>query len=104
MILNPVKLRILKKLESLVVLDGRMDPAVLKDLKNLHFLVLAEESFEDREDIEAIKKDHPEVLLVQAEPFCLGSGWILLLWPVLLTGWLLARRRSGKGRRMERHA
>ena len=54
--------------------------------------------------IEAIKKDHPEVLLVQAEPFCLGSGWILLLWPVLLTGWLLARRRSGKGRRMERHA
>lgn len=94
----------LKQLESLVVLDGSVNHTQLKELKKLRFLVLAEASFEDRADIEAIEKAHPEVLIVQAEPFCLGSGWILLLWPALLMGWLLACRRSGKARRMERHA
>jgi len=94
----------LKQLESLVVLKGRVDAARLGDLKNLRFLALSEESFEEAGPIEAIKKAHAGVLIVQAEPFCLGSGWILLLWPVLLTGWILARRRSGKGRSVERHA
>ncbi len=94
----------LKQLESLVVLDGRVDHAKLKDLKKLRFLALSEESFEEAGHIEAIKKAHAGVLIVQAEPFCLGSGWILLLWPALLTGWIMARRRAEKGRSVERHA
>lgn len=94
----------LKQLESLVVLDGRVDDAQLRDLKNLRFLALSKASFEEMDDIEAIKKAHARVLIVQAEPFCLGSGWILLVWPALFTGWILARRRSGKGRSVERHA
>jgi len=87
----------LKKLESLVVLDGGLDDSQIRELKDLRFLVLPRASFEDMDDVEAIKEEHPGVLIVQAEPFCLGSGWILLLWPALLMGRMLTRRRSHKG-------
>jgi len=93
----------LKLLEDLVVLDGGVDATQLGHLKELRFLVLPEASFEEMDNIEAIKNAHADVLIVQAEPFCLGSGWILILWPALLTGWILARRRSGKGRSVEKN-
>ncbi len=94
----------LKQLESLVVLGGRVDAGHLRDLKSVRFLALSKKSFKNRQNIEAIKKAHAGMVIVHAEPFCLGSGWILLLWPALFTGWILARRRSGKGRPVERHA
>ena len=32
-------------------------------------------------------------LIVEGAPICLGSGWLLVLVPVLVLGWILAARR-----------
>jgi hypothetical protein len=86
----------LKKLESLVLLNGRVDLAPLKDLKNLRLIALSKDFYQEESGVEAVQRAHAGVLIVQAEPFCLGSGWILMVWPVLLAGWIAARRRPKK--------
>lgn len=88
----------LRELESLVVLDGGVGAARLEDQQNLRFVALSEAAFEEEETLQALREAHPGALMVQAEPFCLGSGWILFLWPALITAGLAARRHSGKRR------
>jgi hypothetical protein len=67
-------------------------------MKSLRFLALSKEAFEEPKDIERLKKALPECRIVKAEPFCLGSGWILLLLPTVALTWFLSDRLSGKRR------
>ncbi|MDY7035763.1 MAG: leucine-rich repeat domain-containing protein [Thermodesulfobacteriota bacterium] len=85
-------LRTLARLESLVLLESEVDCAPLCDLKNLRFLALPKKAFEKTTHILELQKAQPACLIVQAEPFCLGSGWILLLWPAVFLGWYLSDR------------
>ena len=85
-------LRTLARLESLVLLNGDVDYAPLCDLKSLRFLALPKTAFEKTTHILELQKAQPGCLIVQAEPFCLGSGWILLLWPAVFLGWYLSDR------------
>jgi hypothetical protein len=86
----------LQKLESLVLLNGRVDLAPLTGLKNLRLIALSKESYQEKSGVEAVQRAHAGVMIVHAEPFCLGSGWILMVWPALLAGWITARRRYKK--------
>jgi hypothetical protein len=46
------------------------------------------------DQVAAVQKALPDALVVQVEPFCLGSGWILLLVPVPFVARWIRRRRS----------
>jgi len=86
------QLRTLAKLESLVLLNGETDYAPLGDIKSLRFLALSKTAFEETAHILELQKAQPGCLIVQAEPFCLGSGWILLLWPAVIPAWYMSDR------------
>jgi len=95
-------LRSLGRLESLVLLDGVTDYAPVGELKGLRFLALSGKAFEEAAGAKDLHKALPQCLIVQAEPFCLGSGWILLLWPSVPLLWFLADRLLKTGRRIEK--
>ena len=50
-------------------------------------VILSEKAFEKPVQIEELKKALPGCLIVHAEAFCLGSGWILLLLGISLPSW-----------------
>ncbi len=90
-------LRRLDKLESLVLLGPKASLAPLHEMKNLRFLVLSEEAFEEAYDeVRKLEQALPDCLVVQGEPFCLGSGWILMLVPAVALPWVLSGRRGKK--------
>lgn len=68
----------------------------LEALKQLELLVLNQELFDQNpEGIRKIRTSLPDTLVVPGSGLCLGSGWILLLIPlVLLSRWLFRHRRS----------
>ncbi len=97
---NMSALRGLPHLESLVLLnDHPMDYTTLGEIKSLRFLALPKKAFEDPAALEELRRSIPECLIVQAAPFCMGSGWILLLWLSAPMAWFISCRfsRSGRG-------
>jgi hypothetical protein len=62
-----------------------VDLAPLYQLKSLEYLGLHKDYFKGdaAKKTEALEKALPSTFVAQAEPFCLGSGWILLLLPVM---------------------
>lgn len=80
-------LRQLRRLKALILLhENNVDADTLRDLKGLRYLALPEEAFEDEaaEQTAALEHSLPDTFVAQAGPFCLGSGWILLLVPAII--------------------
>jgi hypothetical protein len=70
--------------------------ADLKAMKGLRLLVLPPwEGEEANAQIADLQKSLPDCLISAGQPLCLGSGWILLLSPVVAGAWLISRRRRG---------
>lgn len=97
--LSPLKN--LAGLETLVLVGIEASCEPLEDMKSLRFLAL--EAGDDEEEFAAkarpIEEALPQCQVVPVGPICLGSGWILLLFPVLalvgvVSSW--ARRRRPK--------
>jgi hypothetical protein len=92
-------LKNLKNLESLVLIkpafEGEKHLADLKELKGLRLLVLPPDAFKGSAEIVELQKALPDCLITAGKPLCLGSGWILLLAPVVAGAWLVSRRRRG---------
>jgi len=93
-------LKSLKNLEALILIkpafEGEKHLADLKELKGLRLLVLPPWEGEDADaQIADLQKALPDCLISAGKPLCLGSGWILLLAPVIAGAWLVARRRRG---------
>lgn len=71
-----------------------IDYSPLYKMKNLRFLVLPKEYFDEAgEEVTNLEKALPDCLIVPAVPICLGSGWILMLFPLVALSWLLSRQR-----------
>ncbi len=83
----------LKGLQGLI-LDGPYDNLnAVEKLTSLRFVAVStrtSEAFPDK--VAAIRKALPDALVVTVKPLCLGSGWILLLVPVLMVMWILRRQ------------
>lgn len=79
--------------------DRDVDLEVLGTLTSLEYLGLSEDLWRDvPERVAAIQAALPGVMLVKVKPVCLGSGWILLIVPVVLLVMLTApRRRAARG-------
>ena len=89
----------LTKLRNLFLLGLKADLAPLREMKQLRVIVLETEVFEKAPDqVAALQKALPDAKLAEGH-VCLGSGWLLLLLPALLLGWVLSRRRRATGAR-----
>lgn len=77
-----------------LLLGGPYDRVeALRDLKSLRYVGYTKETFENMPDeVTALRAALPEALIVRLNPFCLGSGWLLLLLPVLGIRWMRRRR------------
>lgn len=80
-------LRSLRNLKAAVVPLQSVDVAVFRELEDLRFLALLHKGDlkgDAAEKMAAVEKALPKTLVVRAAPFCLGSGWILLLIPLIV--------------------
>jgi len=86
----------LKSLEGLILQGPYENMSAVHGLKTLKFLGVSAKTWDASPDqIAALKTALPDALVVRVSPFCLGSGWILLLLPALgVTTWLARRRAS----------
>jgi hypothetical protein len=74
----------LTKLYGLTVMDTLTDLASVKKLTNLKYLSLPEEVLKDTLVNADLHQSLPNTCIVANEGFCLGSGWLLLLIPLVL--------------------
>lgn len=83
----------MKGLEGLILEGPYENLNALHGLTSLRFVGIAKESWEAApEQVAALRKALPDALVVPVKPVCLGSGWILLLVPVLVLVWFIGRR------------
>jgi len=92
-------LRDLKGLQSLVLIGPYKNLDVLREVKSLRFVAYCDpstkESKESLAGVEALQKMLPDAMVVPAATaatMCLGSGWILAVFPAAALVWLIAAR------------
>ena len=87
----------LKNLYALTVTDTLTDLASVKALKNLKYLSLPSDVLDDKLVREELEKLLPDTRIVANEGFCLGSGWLLLLVPLVLFFRFFSGRKLQQG-------
>ena len=74
----------IKNLAGLIVSDTVTDIATIKELKNLKYLSLPSEYLKKDGNEAVIRQSLPDVKLAANEGFCLGSGWLILIIPLVM--------------------
>lgn len=74
----------LKKLSCFTYFETDIDLKSVYNLKGLEYLSLPDSIYADALDIEQIKENSPNCVIVPNAGFCLGSGWLLLIIPALI--------------------
>jgi hypothetical protein len=94
--MNYTPLNTMKKLKYLTLggMSGNVES--LESMKNLAYLSLPLESAEDSLKLAQLEKALPNTRITPNTGFCMGSGWILIIWPVLLLMLFLLNPRLGK--------
>jgi hypothetical protein len=82
----------LRMLYGLVINDTVADIATIKTLSSLKYLSLPHDFLADPVNKAEIKLSLPGARIVANEGFCLGSGWLLLLVPLVLIFRFFGRR------------
>lgn len=90
----------MKNLRGLI-LETEAPPDPLFEMDQLEYLALSIDSDEEspygEHIIPRLRAELPETVLARVEGFCLGSGYILLLFPMVGLIWVfLGRRRRGR--------
>lgn len=68
----------------------RLDP--VRDLRTLRYVGISSATWETSpESVAELRAALPEAVVVSVHPFCLGSGWVLLLVPALGIAWTVRR-------------
>jgi hypothetical protein len=84
----------LTKLTGLVVTDTVTDIAAIKTLKNLKYLSLPADFLKNSVNKAEIMGSLPDTRIAANEGFCLGSGWLLFLIPlVVIIRFLVGREK-----------
>jgi hypothetical protein len=86
----------LRKLIGLTVTDTLTDFATIKSLKNLKYLSLPKKIMNDTIRKTELQKSLPDTRIVSNQGVCLGSGWLLLLIPLILVLRVFTRQKSPK--------
>jgi hypothetical protein len=83
----------LKNLYGLTVTDTLTDLSSIKSLRNLKYLSLPSYVLKDKTVKDDLQKLLPRTRIVANEGFCLGSGWLLLVFPLIILFSFLSRKR-----------
>jgi hypothetical protein len=84
----------LKKVIGLTISDTLTDIATIKSLKNIKYLSLPDKILKDSLLKADLKRLLPNTKIVANHGFCLGSGWLLLIIPLILLFRTLSHRKS----------
>jgi hypothetical protein len=82
----------LKKLRALSIIDTVTDIASIKNLSKLKYLSLPDDYLGNSGMKAEIQQSLPGTRLAANQGFCLGSGWLLLLLPLIFLFWVLQKR------------
>lgn len=83
-ITNMSALQQMPNLNGLVITDTVTDKQTLYGLKNLRYLSIPQNNKADSIYLQALEKALPGCIIVPNSGACLGSGWLLLLVPLVL--------------------
>jgi beta-lactamase regulating signal transducer with metallopeptidase domain len=86
----------LENLYGLIITDKITDKASLRSMKNLKYLSIPKEVYNDNTNTAELRKALPSCTIVPNEGFCLGSGWLLLLAPFIIILKIFARKKKTK--------
>jgi hypothetical protein len=86
----------IRKLLGLTITDTLTDFAAVKSLKNLKYLSLPDKILNDTIRKTELQKSLPYTRIVSNKGVCLGSGWLLLLIPLILVFKIFGRQKSPK--------
>jgi len=86
----------ISRLYGLAVNDTVTDIATIKTLSSLKYLSLPGDFLADPVNKAEIKRSLPGTRIVANEGFCLGSGWLLLLIPLILMFRFFDRRLQNR--------
>jgi hypothetical protein len=73
----------LRNLYGLIVLHQLRDTVSPSSFKNLRYLSLPSDYLKDSSKYNDLKRSLPNTVVVPNDGFCLGSGWLLLLVPLI---------------------
>lgn len=81
-------------LKCLIIDLPGMDLTPLSALSNLQLLVLEENKFEESaEEISRIQEAIPGLKVLPGGGLCLGSGWILIIFPMICVVWIFHHKK-----------
>jgi hypothetical protein len=84
----------LQGLISLAIDNPVIDFTILEQLTGIKLIVIEQSHFDASPDqVASLAKALPGAQIVPGGGFCMGSGWILLMLPVLLVAGILTRKR-----------
>jgi len=86
----------LKNLYGLTITDTLTDLASVKSMKNLKYLSLPSYVLKDKSVKDDLHKLLPDTRIVANEGFCLGSGWLMLIVPLVIVFSIVARKKIRK--------
>jgi hypothetical protein len=95
-IINLSQLSSLKKLFGLTITDTLTDFSTLKSLNSLKYLSLPDHVLNDSTKRDELQKSLPATRIVANYGVCMGSGWLLLIIPIILVFKVFARQKSRK--------
>lgn len=93
---NFIALQQLSKLRGLVITDTVIDKNTLSSLKQLNYLSIPVKNKEDSTYALSLEKALPGCIIVANSGACLGSGWLLVLFPAVLLFTYIFHSRSLK--------
>lgn len=88
------RLKDLENLKTLILNSEEFDLQQLAELDQLELIILNSALFEDSpEKIAQLKAQLPQTEIVPGSGLCLGSGWLLLLLPLVFLARIIFRKR-----------
>lgn len=78
------------KLSYLALISTPIAPDSLIQFKDLHYLTYEADNSNDSLSIARLQKAMPNTLITAAEPFCMGTGWLIVFFALLILLTLLA--------------
>jgi hypothetical protein len=84
----------LRKFYGLTISDTLTDVTTVKSLRNLKYLSLPESVLKDTVQNADLQNSLPDTRIVSNQGFCLGSGWLLIIFPFIILFRIFSRERS----------
>ena len=81
-------------LKALTLSEVYPDISALYQMKDLDLLVLGESYYKDSLGMVKLQNALPDTKIVQGGGLCVGSGWLLLLMPVVILLFMLKRKKQ----------